>query len=372
MKSEIHICLITDEKYTIPTVVALSSARENKNEQSVYVLHCLVDNVCELSARQILALNRSDFHVRIYKTDSLKYRDVKMHEHFSFATMLKIEIAEILTEVDKVLFIDSDVLVRKDLSELYDYDISDYYIAAVKDMTGVIEGKFDKIVGVHSYFNSGVMLMNLKCMRENKVSQKIIDCKRNAPANWKMVDQDPYNKVCAGRVLFLPVKYNCCLPLYMRETSFFPIDVINSFFGVAYRNHKELEEDAHVVHFAGVKPWNYKDSLYTNMWYFYYNLSPYRDFCFNDASCDELNQIKTKTVLLFGFMPILKISYTPYKRVYRLFNIIDLLKINYDTDKLRVRLFGGFPLLYTKVKRFVKIWNNDRRYSITHKSINEK
>lgn len=87
---------------------------------------------------------------------------------FSIGTLYRLKIADILSSLDKVLYLDSDVIVTQDISGLWNTDITNYYCAAVKDAKST-RSKFSnkrhfKKMGIdpNKYFNAGVILFNLK------------------------------------------------------------------------------------------------------------------------------------------------------------------------------------------------------------------
>lgn len=107
---------------------------------------------------------------------------------------------------DKVLYLDVDLVVRKDISNLWNYHIQDLYIGAVRDFGIYInESKETKDIQ-SSYINSGVILFNLKKMREDSVEEKILDLLNNKKLTYP--DQDAINIVCYGKILYLPSMYN--------------------------------------------------------------------------------------------------------------------------------------------------------------------
>lgn len=65
------------------------------------------------------------------------YNEYKNYSHFTKAIFYRLKIPSILCDEEKCIYIDTDIIVRKDLSELYRVNISDYYIAEVQDCTGI-------------------------------------------------------------------------------------------------------------------------------------------------------------------------------------------------------------------------------------------
>lgn len=108
-------------------------------------------------------------------------------------------LAEDIVEIpDKVLYLDADIIARGDISELYNMDISKYEIAGVRDYYG-------KFFFYPRYLNSGVLLMNMKRIRETKLlSRALALCQRRKVF---LPDQTAINKY-ARKKLILPSKFN--------------------------------------------------------------------------------------------------------------------------------------------------------------------
>jgi lipopolysaccharide biosynthesis glycosyltransferase len=99
----------------------------------------------------------------------------------------------------------------ENVSELWDIDLSDYYIAGVEE-----NGHTDGL-----YVNFGVILMNLDKLRRDGMSRKLIDAVNTE--KFGCPEQDAFNKYCAGHILKLPDDYNCTVyshitgePMYER------------------------------------------------------------------------------------------------------------------------------------------------------------
>lgn len=112
--------------------------------------------------------------------------------------LLRLLADEIPSLPDKILYLDTDIFVMKDISSLYDLDLEDYEFAAAPDYLGTFWIKAD-------YQNSGVLLLNLKRIRETGLFRKCRE--RIVRKNSILLDQDALNK-CVLKKKFLPYKYN--------------------------------------------------------------------------------------------------------------------------------------------------------------------
>lgn len=170
---------------------------------------------------------------------------------------------------ERILFLDADTLVSGDLSEFYNQDLGDYYITAVHDYgmisninteapikiddTNVITTKeyFENHMNwnvdeMKKYFNSGMMLMNLKVMRENNVEEKIFQSLNDRI--FAFPDQDCINYVCHEKVKIVEPKFNFMV-LHDYTWNALAKNIQNSL--IKYKEETELPL---IIHFLK-KPW---------------------------------------------------------------------------------------------------------------------
>lgn len=105
---------------------------------------------------------------------------------------------------DVVLSIDADTLIFDDISPIFDYPIKNYYVAGVKEPKKSSGGPWEK---QPLYINAGVLLMNLKKLREGKGDEII---KALNERYFEFIEQDCINELCQGKILELPPIYNSC------------------------------------------------------------------------------------------------------------------------------------------------------------------
>ena len=151
--------------------------------------------------------------------------------------------------VDKMIYLDCDVLVTGDISKLWKFDISNYYIGVVKDMPYTrdvyINNAYYRKMGLSPelYFNSGVLLINLSKIREDFDVLSELEKFATKYPHCAMLDQDFLNCVFKNNVLYLSEMYN-----------FIPENVENL-------TEKDIEANV-IIHFAGpFKPWNCRNPI---------------------------------------------------------------------------------------------------------------
>lgn len=215
-----------------------------KNNPSPIRIHLLQRDI---SQKKIKALKKfvekyhNEFHS--YIVDEALLQNLKVDRHASIANYYRLLIPEILPEtITKVLYLDSDIIVRKPLEELWNTNIDNYYLAAVQD-TGFVD--FDRLFMPHDskYFNSGVLLINLSKWRRDQIHIKVIEFIRKHPERIQFWDQDGLNALVVKQWKELPTKWNA------QHGFFFPA-------GYEIR-YADITSDPAIVHFSGngLKPW---------------------------------------------------------------------------------------------------------------------
>ncbi len=144
----------------------------------------------------------ADSRIDLYDiTDLFKDKNkdsVNMENSYSPYAFLRLLADEVEEVPDKVLYLDIDVVACGDIKELYDYNVENYEYGAVRDYYG-------RIFINPNYINSGVMLLNMKKIRETKLFAKC----RHMVNTKKMgfPDQTALNKQASAK-LYLPSKFN--------------------------------------------------------------------------------------------------------------------------------------------------------------------
>lgn len=269
------IALICDDNYVMPTIVTLQSVKDSyKGGKSIDVYICtfgLTPNNCD----KLLRLSSGLFNVEI-KTCKLqdfgRYLDrINQKTHVTPTSLIKFELPNILRDVDVLLYLDSDIIVKGNLEELFNIDISNKYLAAAPEIWSNLNKYWannDYSLENSFYFNSGVLLYNLKRMREDNIPEKLWAQKieNSKDVTKKTMDQDSLNDVCAKETLILPIKWN--FNTAFSNKNVIRLDVLNEILKASYLSHEELVEDARILHYVGKedKPWKYSSANCVEYW----------------------------------------------------------------------------------------------------------
>lgn len=211
--------------------------------------------------------------------------DIKLphHGHFRPETYFRLLAPQLLPNVDKAIYLDSDLIVNADIAGLYDIDVEGFKLGATRDADtiGQIDG-YDETVGPylsdelgmddpHDYFQAGVLLMNLAELRRTVTPEEFL--RISTERMWKWLDQDVLNKVVNGEYVRIPMNWNYLMDWqHLRRTHIIanaPEDV--------RAEYEAARLDPKIVHFAGPdnRPWLYPDADGAELFWNYARRSPY-------------------------------------------------------------------------------------------------
>ena len=268
-KRKIPVCFITDDAYVLPTLTAIESLFACKKLLTQYSVFVLTGS--DLSERSRTAISAVHHGITVISEQVDPVFDAVSNNgrHVSKTALLKFRLPEIFHDYDQLLYIDSDVVIQKDLKRfmLTDLEREGVYAAVVETYSAPLlkVNPFDYL-SVRHYFNSGVMLLNLKKMREDNIGSKLMDYRLNGRNHY--MDQDALNEVFHDRVLFFPITYNL---MYTSMYRFSPEQVCRLYRLPAVKTWDELVNMSYILHYSSSeKPWLYDNIWKNEIWYRYY------------------------------------------------------------------------------------------------------
>ncbi|MBJ7429194.1 MAG: glycosyltransferase family 8 protein, partial [Bacteroidia bacterium] len=149
----IHIACAADNKYTQHTVVMLTSLFENNKDNEIHLHFFSADFNTENKNIIEKTVNKYQQKFSFYALESELFNDCYVSDHVSFATYYRIVIPNILVrQTSKILYLDTDIVVCKNLKPLWDLNIENYTIAAANEINfeGPARLGFDE---KYKYFN---------------------------------------------------------------------------------------------------------------------------------------------------------------------------------------------------------------------------
>ena len=271
-----HIALICDDFYALPTAVTIQSIKdcaENFCNCKLCIHVCTsgltAQNVAKL---QSIANNAVDICIHCVDMQKIneKFANVQQKTHVSTAALIKFELPNIFSDLDRILYLDSDIVVKSKFLEIFSTDLSGCYLAASYEFWKYLKDLIYKPSNLKKddfFFNSGVMLFNLKRMRDDSISEKLWDYKLNC-AKTKLMDQESFNEVCKGFVKPLSIEWNLN-PCFLEDEYIY---LINKVYKSKFESADNLYESANVIHYVGKadKPWIYKNARKNQLWMGFY------------------------------------------------------------------------------------------------------
>jgi len=274
----IAICL--NHNFLMPYGVTLQSLCENNRGESVCVYVITDDSFTaedvNIYKAIVLGQNKNnEIHV-IRVTDEQIEEFVKhANSRYPKQVFYRLLLGSLLPEsVDRVLYLDGDIIVRNSLHALWCMDLEGKSVGGVTDsLSGILEYYNRLQIPItKGYINAGVLLINLKFWRENDYGQRFIQFMRNHPERIVLNDQDVLNFVVQDTKTYIPMKFNL-------QTMFLYKDRYQNF--SIYQFKKEYDEarvNPIIIHYSGCRPWEVGcKHPYMNEWFKYRDHTIWKD-----------------------------------------------------------------------------------------------
>ena len=214
VKQEIPIFFSTDDTYIPCLSVAIKSIIANANENNIYKIIILNTGLKTENKKAIKDLEKENVKIQFSNiTDKIKKinkeLEYRLRDYYSVSIYYRLFIPGLFPEYKKAIYLDCDIVVIKDIADLFNIDLKDNFVGAIVD--GVVSSSeifkkySDLALGLDNkkYFNSGVLLMNLEKFRNEKIKEKFLYLLCNYNFDTIAPDQDYLNVLCKDKVLYL-------------------------------------------------------------------------------------------------------------------------------------------------------------------------
>jgi len=265
-KNTIHIALTFDEKYITPFFVVLTSIFSN-NPNSQFQVHAIATGVSLAEKdriRTFVQQHQSKIFFYEVNTKQLQGLVVPENSHLSLAMYYRLFLPFLVPEpIEKLLYLDTDIVVIGSLKELYHTNLYNLSFGAVPEVSATKNRPDLGIYEEDIYFNSGVLLMNIPEWKKQRITEKALQYVQENPEKLIYPDQDALNVVVANQYYKLSGKYNV-LPFDIPE--YLPI-----------KKYKTFLQDKVIMHYTlkEYKPWSILSTHHFNYLYKkYFRQSP--------------------------------------------------------------------------------------------------
>lgn len=262
--NEIPICFATDDNYVPFLAVAIASLLDNASKENFYRIYVLTSHLSQENMDSILKMateNSSIEFIQLSKELDKVQNMFHLRDYYSKETYYRIFIPNLFPQYRKVLYLDCDITVLADISELYNTSIHGYYVAAATEevmQTYDVFGNYvEQADGIKrtEYFNAGILLINCRRWRNKLIAERFVDLLNRY--KFRVVqDEDYLNVLCKNNVKRIPLGWN--------KTS--------------YKNDDFDDKDLKIIHWKiNWRPWKYKGILYEEHFWKYAKMTDFYD-----------------------------------------------------------------------------------------------
>ena len=246
MDMPIPVFYACDDIFAKYALVSITSLMKNADKRRKYHIYILNNGLAESYKSEIEKLADDVFDISFPEVNELLEAvsdNLPIRDYYTKSTYYRLFIPDLFPQYEKAIYIDSDTIVLGDISELYDIDLKDNYVAAAHDQVMIQENVFgnyaEKVIGIDRdcFFNAGVLLLNCREFRNKQLLVKFAELLETY--NFVVTqDEDYLNIICKDRVLWLDQGWNAMV------------------FGELPFGESEIK----ILHYImASKPWHYSD-----------------------------------------------------------------------------------------------------------------
>ncbi|MBN8702641.1 MAG: glycosyltransferase family 8 protein [Bacteroidetes bacterium] len=272
MGTRCNIGCATDKNYAQHLGIMIYSLLVNTKTPTNFDFYIVDGGISNEDIKRFEEIQKQ-FNCKMYflKPDRKYFEKLKVYEIYSEATYYRYFLMD-TTAVEKMLFLDCDMIVEGDVSELYETTLNGNILSAVFDP--LVPKKHLEKLKLESYFNAGLFLVDCKRWQKEKISQRAYQFQLENEKMLEFPDQDSLNIVLKNNWQMLSFKWNVLAKVGLVK---YGLGNLNC----KYASKKEIIEifnNPQIIHYANrlFKPWNYLDPTpYKKNYLHYKNLSPW-------------------------------------------------------------------------------------------------
>ena len=283
-KLRIACAYALDNAYVYPTLVAMTSLAENAGPKTFYNIYVMINQEFKEDNKNILksVQTKHPGHCEvIFINMGDKFKEADTNQKIPTAAYYRLELHNLLPNVDRVIWMDGDTAVFEDLTELITLDMKGNYIMGFLDsLPNAIErfGVKDAVV-----LCSGVLLLDLDALRKNHMTEKFNKFIKDNLGKINQHDQTVINVVCQGNIAPLPPKYG----IWCFEAEIYALK-----HNERQRPHLRYDKDEFlhayyhpaILHYVWPKPfWKRQKPVFNKEWWDYARKSGYYDDIYNKS-----------------------------------------------------------------------------------------
>lgn len=258
----IHIGYGIDENYARCCATSIASFCINNNFKN-FTFHIISKNLSFKTKEKFKNLAKKYFiNINIYNIDTNTLTKLPTQTHLPIATYFRFILPLILKDINKLYYIDADIICLQNAQKLFSINLANNIIGAVPDLPWMNKKRNHALsLKKHVYFNAGMLIINIPKWNKFNVFDKVLKVIQSNPQKFRYLDQDALNLILTGHIQYINSRFNCI-----------DISSIN-------------KKDIILLHFAAhPKPWNIAfpisktcTDFNKNLYKKYENKTPWKD-----------------------------------------------------------------------------------------------
>lgn len=283
-ENAVALVLAANDYYAPYVSALLESIVDHSSDDRKYDVIILNTDISKRNQERLARqLDRPNFNLRFFNAKFyMRHRKgLFLRGHFRIETYYRLLMQDILPDYPKALYLDSDMIVMRDIAELFDVDLDGYLMAACHDAdtAGLYNGfelqkkqYMDEVLRVspYEYFQAGTIVFNLDEFRRTYTVDELF--KYAASYEWELLDQDVLNHFGQGRTKYVDMSWNVMFDWAGIR--------VKEIIGIApkslYDEHMEARKHPYIIHYAGpAKPWEVPDCDFAEQFWDYSRRTPF-------------------------------------------------------------------------------------------------
>lgn len=325
---KINVCFASDNNYVKYLTVSMASILKNANIEDELSFYILENNIADVDKCKLLELKKiKDCKIDFIPVQEQIFQELPKYnlKYVNRTAYYRYLIADILKDIDKIIYLDVDVIVLSSLKPLFMENIDNYYLAGIEDICYYYHNKIYD-TNYRNFINSGVLLINLKLWREEKISTKLLDITKKNGNNFPFGDQEAINIVCSEKIKLVALSWN------VQETFF---EINNLLCHPLKKQIIKAFKNIKIIHYTSIKkPW----ISYTPLRSYFVKYSKFAPF---DYSTDLLFRLKILSEFviywILSFCFLLKFIISPVIKIYK------------EKQYIKIKLFSLFEFKVYKI-----------------------
>jgi lipopolysaccharide biosynthesis glycosyltransferase len=262
----IPIFFAVDDNYAPYLAVSMRSLIDNASPDYQYNIYILIDKLNEFNTTVLC--NMATDNVSVETINVTKKLDalgdlLHLRDYYTKTTYYRFFIPALFPQYERGLYLDCDIVVKGDISQLYNVSLGNNILAAAPEevmlMVDVFGTYVEAVLEVprNEYFSAGILVMNLEKMRHVALEEQFVDILGRRTFRVTQ-DQDYLNVLCRGDFLMLDSGWN--------KTACY---------------NAPVDTPVNIIHYKiNWKPWHYRGVRFEDDFWYYAEMTPYADMLY--------------------------------------------------------------------------------------------